>query len=146
MGSGKGQQRRVQAGANVPVAREVVTYDEGKWSEFVRGGRMQRVGVREYYLGKDLSFKSDDQEQDELISELFADAVEVGMITLPSRAKVEDFQLKIEHGVVIVRFKGKPTNKDGPGYYLDPTTTMNHTDLRWTLRKISETLANFFIN
>src|ERR1039458_1220389 len=122
MGSGQGKQRRTRAVASRKSAGSLkaVKYDHAKWEEFVICNGLKSVRVYEYYIGRGISHHDSDAERNKVVNELFADAVEVGAIFLPSSTKVEDFQFDVKsdalgtyrvgmyrQGMIRTAFKGK---------------------------------------
>src|ERR1022692_4702623 len=102
MGSGKGAVRRSQtvklrpnahAGENDPAWKfpGVVGYEPDKWTEFVSGGVLGPVRVDKYYLGR-IPRPKKNGDYEKIIAELFADAISVGAVVLPSPYVAEDFE------------------------------------------------------
>src|ERR1039458_2712565 len=108
MGSGKGIVRRVQVASPSPdvlevpslVAQERVLFDANKWADFIRvsglKGGSRNVKIYEYYMGK---WKSDEpkwywtvDDYKAMLTELFEDAVALGVIVLPSPYTIASFQ------------------------------------------------------
>ena len=122
MGSGKGIARRVQASSPSPspspspvahgvssldayetpspAARERVLFNANKWADFLRGsglnGGSRNVKIYEYYIGRQKPaapkwyWTVDDYNA--MLTELFEDAVALGVIVLPSPYTVGSFQ------------------------------------------------------
>src|ERR1039458_1223352 len=118
MGSGKGKTRRGRA-VMLPGREELVesqlvaqtntkvlkveaektagavTYVEGKWEEFVRDAILGPVRMDHYYLGRASRLRvNGDYEQ--MLSKLFADAVDVGAVVLPGSYVAENFEFVVD--------------------------------------------------
>lgn len=103
MGSGKGKARRVQVSSSATIGTAAgVGRHYDLWDEFVEGSGLADVRLDQYYLGKEMtdirSSKKNEEELTKLYTELFADAVSMGVITLPSPYQVEDFKFAIYAG------------------------------------------------
>src|ERR1035437_6498353 len=96
MGSGKGKTRRVQATTSGTAVEEVVLVEK-KWASFLEDNHIGRIKVYKYYFDN-IPQQPVASDYEGAITELFADAVSVGAITLPSPYNVESFQFKIEIG------------------------------------------------
>ena len=102
MGTGRGKTRRA-SGLQPQLKTQGNIYTDGpptvifqreKWLEFLRSTGVQSVKLQQYYLGrtaKDL--QSADYEK--IVTELFADAVASGALTLPAPHKAEDFKFQV---------------------------------------------------
>ena len=105
MGSGQGRTRRSRAATarlNAPAASspsDVPTrgavFNRQKWQVFLRESDLEGMSLHKYYLGKKDSHVPDYQLE-KVVTELFADAVEVGAIILPSPYKPADFEFKVK--------------------------------------------------
>src|ERR1035437_6927799 len=92
MGAGRGQSRRAQAAAL--QQGKLMGVDDEKWVEFVSGSNSQGVSLRDYYCpGVKKPFGPKDLEK--VVTELFADMVSVGAITLPRGKVTADYAFKV---------------------------------------------------
>ena len=114
MGSGKGQSRRVHSSANGSIegncASGMLYHSQGHvetiirqvhaehaWSDFIHGGGLGGVPLHEYYLegrfgGAGPKYPA---RCEKVLAELFADAVAVGAIVLPSPYVSDNFVFKV---------------------------------------------------
>ena len=139
MGSGKGKTKRARtvaptrprlaAGSNArkseagpkspkPTAGAKKQLDvgfyRGRWDRFVADSGLHDKSLYGYYLGNVPDYP-DEAENEKVLAELFADAVDLGAITLPSPYKVEDFQLRkmgSEVGDLEISLKKNPQSKE----------------------------------
>src|ERR1035437_2675647 len=99
MGSGRGQSRRAKATRtgstlNTTANKVISELDEQKWQDFVASSDSKNVALGEYYfepLNTDLS----PADLQKVITELFADMVNVGAITLPECRELQDYEFKV---------------------------------------------------
>src|ERR1039457_6647606 len=89
MGSGKGRARRAQAKKSLDVV-----FNATKWYDFVQDGEVEQVRVDEYYLGGE-DDGLDEADYERIYSELFADAVVVGAVSLPAGYAPDDFEFRV---------------------------------------------------
>ena len=96
----KSKARKSEAGAKSSKSADGAKKQEldvgfyrGRWDRFVTDSGMQNKSLYGYYLGYCPDYP-DEAENEKVLAELFADAVDLGAITLPSPYKLEDFQLK----------------------------------------------------
>ena|ERR1039458_2632387 len=113
MGSGKGKSKRV--GASRPVfgtqsaaalsparilsnksgAVQDVVLSRNAWARFVKHSGLKNVGLHEYYFGGKQSSGLVDAQYIKVVGDLFADAVSVGAIVLPSPYEPDDFMITV---------------------------------------------------
>ena len=102
MGAGKGQTRRVQGRVSgvrhAPVKTKAtkwvkVKFNRSEWAQFLKDSRLANVNIYKYYLGS-IPSKITFEDYDKVLTELFADAVEVGAVVLPEPYKAADFRLE----------------------------------------------------
>jgi hypothetical protein len=72
-----------------------VVYHAEKWDELSLNNDLEHMQLHEYYLGKAAPDYDDNKEQ-EMLNEMFADAVDIGAINFPKPYEKDDFELKIE--------------------------------------------------
>lgn len=118
MGSGKGKARRVQT-ASVKAVSATATiprtkYDRRVWSQFVKDSELKSLSLREYYLGsyenpnpKTWGYLTEESVTVDgslkILTELFADAVDVGAIILPPPYNAADFEFAWDHSSTLGR-------------------------------------------
>ena len=107
MGTGKGQTRRAQsvvlvAPPNVvhsdrsaAAEAERVALQYKKWEEFIATSGVGFIKVRRYYMGKDFDRSMAREDYEKVLTEQFADAVQVGALVLPGNYKAEDFRFEV---------------------------------------------------
>src|ERR1035437_4785568 len=94
MGSGKGRSKRVRSITCSSQTAEVAEEKWTEWQNFVWGSKLEEVPLHNYYLGhapEDIT----DVEYEKILTELLADSVAVGAITLPSPYRPDDFVFHI---------------------------------------------------
>src|ERR1022692_1145024 len=95
MGSGRGATKRVQT-VSAQTTSPTVVYDYKKWGEFLEKSGLRNVKACKYYLGRDEHWTAySEEEYTKLITDLFADAVEVGVLELPSFYVAENFEFQV---------------------------------------------------
>jgi hypothetical protein len=168
MGAGKGKARRARMmPSEAPSKNKAITYKQGRWFEFLESNKLKKVGLYKYYLGEGAIMDRggvaragkgwNDDDHEKVVTELFADAVEVGMITLPEDYEVEDFEFSyvpdrphgdelMQIGVKNVARKGiQPQLWTSEAYFLGESNDMNHDSvyhfLRWMCEKIDKLIT-----
>src|ERR1035437_1491374 len=96
MGSGKGKSKRAQALAAKVEAEDGVVHIPRKWREFLDESGLGSTKLYRYYLGRSGIPPLSQAECLKLLNELFADAVEMGVIILPDQHVKEDFIITVE--------------------------------------------------
>src|ERR1039458_6255214 len=99
MGSGKGRAKRAQG---IPASKAlprgpqplIVSPGQQKWHDFVANSELEDVNIHEYYLGHTYPSPTD-EGYEKMVTELFADAVEVGAVVIPDELRAEDFTFKM---------------------------------------------------
>ena len=159
MGSGRGKNRRSQA-TTTPAAkgkrkpRWAEVFNESIWNEFVIDGDLKNYNLYKYYGVLDASGNAPQQpshaDYEKVITELFADAVAIGAIALPSPHKAEDFAFKIGtvtsgtrlYGQEVqISLKASPDQQrkmghPGSYYALDGRRTMSSRDVLHFVRRV----------
>jgi hypothetical protein len=91
--------------ATIPILDNLARYAPPTWYEFVKNSGLKKVSLHEYYLGY-ASRQLTDKEYEKLLTELFRDAVVLGVIVLPTSYTAEDFQFEVaSQAKVILRNK-----------------------------------------
>ena len=163
MGTGKGKTRRAQAGLSpealaeraLALAKEA-TYDRGIWSEFVKSSDMMTAKVYPYYLGKSASSPPDYTfaDHEKVVTELLADFVAVGALTLPSPYTADDFGIKMTDGnhswnqyctVIVKRYPSLKTQWTTFRYHLGHTASLDNEMVRYTLGQIFKGVESLLI-
>ena len=142
MGAGQGRSRRVQTSpASTAVKKQLpVTFDGKKWAAFVTKNGLSNVSVTKYYL-KVPPRSPGVPEREKVMLELFADAVQLGAITIPSSYIWKDFEfkrvnnLKVE-AVLRHRPKFRVEFRFSMPYLTAPMTTMARTT--YSLRQLAK--------
>jgi hypothetical protein len=95
--AGSRSARRARYNQNTSLVR----YDPKAWAQFVAGSNLEDVSLRSYYLGDEVNYETygyvtqngaTGNGEAKLLTELLADAVSVGAITIPSPCDVADFK------------------------------------------------------
>src|ERR1035437_2941399 len=97
MGSGKGKTRRLrtarpQAVTETVAEKDKIMFQQEKWDEFIKDGGIWDEKFYDYYLEQPPE-QFNDKDYEQLMAELFADAVAVGALPLPEPYTCEDFEL-----------------------------------------------------
>ena len=151
MGSGKGKNKRAKA-AHAPIAQNTpqgdIVFDELKWDEFVQSN-LKGKNIYKYYLGT-LPITVTDYEHEQVMTELFEDAVAVGALPLPSPYQAKDFAIRIriaqhpevfgaglQANLFLIKESEAQANKFPIAYYLDNTEhNMDHKYVKYWLRQL----------
>jgi hypothetical protein len=155
MGSGKGKTRRVQATTAGAAVKEVVLVEK-KWTSFLEDNHIGRIKVYKYYFDN-IPQQPAASDYEAAITELFADAVAVGAITLPSPYSTESFQFKIAadpnagryYQPMTVSLAARPSSEQKMGNvyrYLKSTTPMEGWNVTWVLRQLHRELNRLIAN
>src|ERR1039458_4211841 len=133
MGTGRGKSRRAQALASKSPGTQRLSFERQKWDDFVQNSGMGEVKAYRYYRWppkKSVVF----YDAEEMITELFMDAVDVGAIFIPDGYSAEDFVFKkafslLSGNKMEINLKGKPKNDDfDSGFYLTISKEMKLGD------------------
>jgi hypothetical protein len=116
MGSGKGKSKRVQALTTEVKAKDEVVHIPRKWREFLRESGLSSTKLYRYYLGRSSTPELSQAEYLKLLNELFADAVETGVLILPGQRVKEDFIISVEPPDLGSGFIAKITAKNRPSH------------------------------
>jgi hypothetical protein len=81
--------------ATAAAAKLTAEWEPSKWAEFLQTGKLGRVKLANYYLGKGAPRDLDNAQSELVATELFKDAVAVGAVVLPDSHVAEDFEFKI---------------------------------------------------
>ena len=83
-------QANVKTNAPRPLYPIKIDLEWWKWDEFVNNCGLVNKKLYDYYLGKNINNRTVNADE-KLITELFADAVEVGALILPPPHTTQDF-------------------------------------------------------
>src|ERR1039458_5086384 len=112
MGSGAGKTRRTRASSSPfwekSKRKAVPAFHEDRWEAFVNDGKLSNISLWKYYLGNKSEWVKR-YSYENLATELFADAVAVGAITLPDPYEANDFQFasSVSTNEMVLRLKKK---------------------------------------
>src|ERR1039458_6030892 len=109
MGSGQGKSRRAQS-AQGARSLHPIRYDGVRWAEFLQSINLKEMTLFEYYSYKIQTFPFVAlADREEVIRELFHDAVDVGALTLPGSYQAQDFDFSVsEFSPAFRRSTGNP--------------------------------------
>ena len=143
-------QQQWSAASPPPVAG----YSPRKWEDFVERGGMEKTRFFKYYLGDSFSIRSwrdwKVEDWEKAFAGLFADAVTIGAIGLPSPYTADDFQFKMEEGggALYISLKNDPEMKGTVPVivYFDQKTTMGvgSGDITNAIRELTAGVNDIF--
>ena len=150
MGSGRGKTRRSQTArpqlgvqTSTPPGERVIQ-DWKKWVEFVKNDGLGEVNVYEYYLGRE-PWQATHLQSAKVAAELFADAVALGAVVLPSPYKAEDFIFQMDTlGALHVSLKrniGEAERLLNIDYFLRSDQRVGDDDVGYAMARILKAIT-----
>ena len=126
--------------------------DLSKWDDFLKGSGLEKVTLHQYYLDKrDVMPSNADIKK--LITNLFADAIDLGVIPLPRPYESKDFKFVVFTGGSLrrieVALKSKPSTH--PKYlfsvrHLGEDTLLSSSYVRTVLNTAAFEVGNLLAN
>ena len=142
MGSGKGKTRR----ARIVVARAQpapLVFDRGIWDNFVETSGVKTTKLLYYYLGRDPAAWTNEGYLRATL-DMFADAVSVGAIALPSGCSVDDFEFSINNEFhspqVAVALASNPATSEVL-FQISSTFSGNNSMSNWYVNRAFESIC-----
>ena len=121
MGAGKGKTKRAQApttkrapapSAKSPSRAHEVKLDLDKWREFAISTGITHENLHRYYLEEDyVQGLQQPENYEKVMTELFADLIEIGALTLPEPFTTEDFVFETDTTAPNNSFDGRQPMK-----------------------------------
>src|ERR1035437_6064118 len=160
MGAGQGGNRRTRTSSRGLTAQTVapevyqpsitagaVSFAPRSWTEFVQTIGAGRVKLYQYYLGE-TALEYDNGSREKLLSELLADTIAAGVVSLPGSYEAADFEFKVEDGGAprLKRYRVSITLKAKPElegrwssfpYDLDESQTADHDKVYFMIMKVA---------
>lgn len=103
MGAGKGKTRRRSSSSQKPLPSGRCSCDVTKWAVWLKEAKIANVSIANYYL-KDRNTKAKliTSEQELILGEIFADALDLGIIQFDNKVDVKDFSFHLRRPQNIV--------------------------------------------
>jgi hypothetical protein len=149
MGAGRGKTRRASAVLANPTPEmrsEQVLCRPDEWDAFVSNVRLRKDNLHRYYLGEE-PLQVTHEDYAKILTELFADAVQVGAIVLPEGYNAESFQLAVIHDEYTAQMKAELSLKSQPSrkefiyyfsHYISPRATLSDSAIKYVLQQIAQ--------
>ena len=154
MGSGKGRSRRVLVSqpGTAKASQKKTSFQGEVWGRFLHDSKITHYNLYKYYglpMENRLRQTPTVEDYEKVFTELFADAVAIGVITLPSPWTLEDFRFKMKtntsgsstYGRItmeLVSHPGVDDNLGHPYHHLDKWTTLTNWYVKTAMSSAKE--------